>query len=100
MAAACGYAPVRVSATTLPVLTAKWKADPSFRVAYEQLTTGNLNNANLGSLIGDYQGVRNSIRDGMVQMLSNHLSPTAAAQYAEQEANGDITYYNERIGAG
>ena len=100
MAAACGYAPVRLSATKLPVLVAKWKADPSFQVAYEQLTTGTLNNSNLGSLIGDYQGVRNSIRDGMIQMLSSHFSPKAAAQYAQQEANAAISAYNERVGAG
>ncbi len=100
MAAACGYAPVRTSATKVPVLVAKWSADPSFRVAYEQLTSGAVNNANLGSLIGDYQGVRNAIRDGMVQMLSSHLSPSAAAQYAEQEANMAIDTYNERVGAG
>jgi len=100
LAAACGYAPVRVSATKLPVLAAKWRADPSFQVAYEQLTTGTLNNSNLGSLIGDYQGVRNSIRDGMVRMLSGHLSPSAAAQSAESEANADISAYDQRVGVG
>jgi len=100
MAAACGYAPVRVSATTIPVLAAKWSADPSFRVAYQQLTSGAVNNANLGSLIGDYQGVRNAITDGFIQMLSSHLSPLAAAQYAEQEANTAIDNYNQRAGAG
>ncbi len=100
MAAACGYAPVRISATAEPVLVAKWKADPSFRVAYEQLTSGAVNNTNLGSLIGDYQGVRDAITDGFIQMLSNHLSPAAAAQYAEQEANTAIENYNQRVGAG
>ena len=100
MAAEGGYVPVRMSATTMPVLANRWAQDPNYRVGYTQLTTGALSNANIGSLIGDYQGVRNAVQDGMVQMLSNHQSPQAAAALAEREANAKIQDYNTRIGGG
>ncbi len=100
LAAEGGYVPVRVSATQLPVLANRWAQDPNYKVGYTQLTQGTLSNANIGSLIGDYQGVRNSVTDGMVQMLSNGQSSAAAAALAEREANTAIGNYNSRIGAG
>ena len=100
LAAEGGYVPVRLSATSVPVLANRWVQDPNYRVGFTQLTTGALSNANIGSLIGDYQGVRNSVLDGLVQMLSNHQSPQAAAAIAEQEANAKIQGYNARVGSG
>jgi sn-glycerol 3-phosphate transport system substrate-binding protein len=100
LAAEGGYVPVRVSATHLPVLVNRWTQDPNYKVGYTQLTQGTLSYANIGSLIGDYQGVRNAVTDGLVQMLSNGQSPAAAAALAEREANTAIGNYNARIGAG
>jgi len=100
LAAEGGYVPVRASATHLPVLANRWTEDPNYRVGYTQLTQGTLSNANVGSLIGDYQGVRNAVTDGLVQMLSNGQTPAAAATLAEREANTTIANYNARIGAG
>jgi hypothetical protein len=59
-----------------------------------------LSDANIGSLIGDYQGVRNAVADGIEQMVANNMSPQAAASFAENEANAAIQSYNSRIGAG
>jgi hypothetical protein len=92
--------PVRVSSTKLPVLADRWAQDPNYKVGYTQLTQGTLSYANIGSLIGDYQGVRNSVTDGLVQMLSSGQTPAAAAGIAEREANTAIGNYNTRIGAG
>jgi sn-glycerol 3-phosphate transport system substrate-binding protein len=100
LAAEGGYVPVRTSATTVPVLANRWAQDPNYKVGYTQLTTGTLSLANIGSLIGDYQGVRNAVRDGMVQMLANHQTPQAAAAVAEGEANTAMQSYNSRVGAG
>jgi len=99
LAAEGGYVPVRISATTLPVLVNRWASDPNYKVGYTQLTTGKLNNSNIGPLIGDYQGVRNAVADGLEQMVANGMSPTAAASFAENEANAAIQNYNSRIGA-
>lgn len=100
LATESGYVPVRVSATTYPSLVAKWAKDPNYKVGYTQLTTGKLSYANIGSLIGDYQGVRNAVADGLEQMVANKASPKAAASFAQNEANTAIQNYNSRIGAG
>jgi len=97
LAAAAGYVPVRMSATKLPVLATRWGQDPNYRVPYDQLTTGTLSNANIGSLIGDYQGVRDAVRDGLVQMLRNGMAPADAAALAAREANAKIQDYNSRV---
>lgn len=98
LAAEGGYVPVRTSATKLPVLVQRWTSDPNYKVGYAQLTTGKLSNANIGSLIGDYQGVRNAVADGLEQMVANGMAPSSAAQFAEGEANTAIQNYNARVG--
>jgi sn-glycerol 3-phosphate transport system substrate-binding protein len=100
LATESGYVPVRMSSTTYPDLVAKWAKDPNYKVAYTQLTTGKLSNANIGSLIGDYQGVRNAVADGLEQMVANKASPKNASSFAQNEANTAIQNYNSRIGAG
>ena len=100
LATESGYVPVRISSTKFPSLVAKWAKDPNYKVAYTQLTQGKLNYANIGSLIGDYQGVRNAVADGLEQMVANHVAPRAAASFAQNEANTAIQNYNSRIGAG
>jgi len=100
LAAASGCVPTRISATKLPVLANKWAADPNYETAWTQLTTGRLNYANVGSLIGDYQGVRNAVTDGLEQMATNGMSAKSAAAFAQNEANTAIQNYNSRIGAG
>jgi sn-glycerol 3-phosphate transport system substrate-binding protein len=100
LAAESGYVPIRVSATKLPILVNRWASDPNYEVGYEQLTSGQLSYANIGSLIGDYQGVRNGVADGIEQMVANKMSSQAAASFAEGEANAAIQSYNSRIGAG
>jgi len=100
LAAEAGYAPVRPSATKLPVLAERWQKAPDFRVSYDQLIAGGTTPAEVGPMIGDYQGVRNAVRDGFVQMIQAGKSAAAASAIAEQEANAAISAYNARIGAG
>jgi sn-glycerol 3-phosphate transport system substrate-binding protein len=95
-----GYAPIRTDATTVPALQQKWAAEPYFRVSYDQLTTGAENASTAGSLIGDYQGVRDAVKDGMLSMLTGGLSPTQALAKAQGEADDAIAAYNDRVGAG
>ena len=77
----------------------RWASDPNYRVGYTQLTTGTLSNSNIGSLIGDYQGVRNAVVDGLEQMVANGMSPSGRRLRRErgQHRHQD---YNSRIGAG
>ncbi len=62
-----------------PRSRSEWAAEPIYRVSYDQLTTGAENAATAGSLIGDYQGVRDAVKDGMLSMLTGGLSPDGGA---------------------
>jgi sn-glycerol 3-phosphate transport system substrate-binding protein len=100
LAALAGYAPIRSDATTVPVLARRWREEPFFRAAYDQLTTGPENASTAGSLIGDYHGVRDAIRDGLLSMLVRGLTPEAALQKAQREADAALRSYNDRLGVG
>ncbi len=100
LAAALGYAPMRSDAVKVPVLARRWSAEPFYRASYNQLTTGAENDATAGSLIGDYHGVRNAVKDGLLAMLTGGLSPDAALQRAQDEADTAIRSYNERVSGG
>jgi sn-glycerol 3-phosphate transport system substrate-binding protein len=95
-----GFAPIRSDATTIPTLAQKWAREPYFRVSYDQLTTGAEDAATAGSLIGDYQGVRDAVKDGMLSMLTGGLTPAAALAKAQREADTAIKAYNDRLGVG
>jgi sn-glycerol 3-phosphate transport system substrate-binding protein len=98
LAIAGGYVPVRRSSALEPALRLEWQRDPSFRAGYDQLVSGTVSVANVGSLIGDYQGVRDSIKDGMSAMLLQNKTPEQALQLAQQEATQKIQTYNARVG--
>jgi sn-glycerol 3-phosphate transport system substrate-binding protein len=100
LAVSGGYAPIRTDATEVPALQQKWAAEPYFRVAYDQLTTGEENASTAGSLIGDYQGVRDAVKDGMLSMLTGGLTPAQGLDKAQGEADDAIQAYNDRVGAG
>ncbi len=100
LAAEGGYAPMRADATSVPALVQRWRTEPLFRVGYDQLTTGAETTATAGSLIGDYQGVRDAVRDGLLSMLTDGLTPDAALQRAQRQADTAIRAYNERLGLG
>ena len=66
--------------------------------AYDQLLTGPNNAATAGPVIGDYDGVRDAVKQGFEQLLSGK-SPKAALKATKQAADTAIADYNERIGA-
>ncbi len=96
---ACGFVPIRKSAPDDPQLAKKWADDPIFRAGYDQLLAGPLDEATVGSVIGDYQGVRNAVRDGLTAMLAQGKSPEEALAQAQADADAAIEEYNERVGA-
>jgi sn-glycerol 3-phosphate transport system substrate-binding protein len=100
LAAEGGYVPIRTSATEVPVLQARWAAEPAFKVAYDQLVSGPTDDATIGPLIGDYQGVRDAVKDGLLEMLTRGASPEDALRKAQREADAAITAYNRRVGVG
>ncbi|MBX3286198.1 MAG: extracellular solute-binding protein, partial [Actinobacteria bacterium] len=99
LAVAGGYVPVRTDATEVPSLVAHWKAHPAYRVGYDQLVDGPVDNATVGSLIGEYQAVRDATRDALIRMLRYHDDPAEAAGNAKAEADIAMQEYNDRVGA-
>lgn len=99
LAVAGGYVPARTDAQEVPALAEHWASNPSYRVAYDQLLDGPVNDATVGSLIGDYQAVRNAIRDAMIRILRNSDDPADAAGSAKSEADIAMQEYNDRVGA-
>ncbi len=99
LAVAGGYIPAREDAVLVPELMAKWEAEPEFRVGYDQLLAGPVDDATVGSLIGDYQGVRDAVRDTFVRILRRGDDVEDAADDARQEADIRMQEYNDRVGA-
>jgi sn-glycerol 3-phosphate transport system substrate-binding protein len=97
LAAATGYVPVRQSAVDFPEVKAFWAAQPAFRVPYDQLLQPGGRAAN-GSVIGNYQGVRDAVRDGLTAMLAQHKSVDEALADAQRNADAAIQEYNSRVG--
>jgi sn-glycerol 3-phosphate transport system substrate-binding protein len=95
---AVGYVPVRISAVEDPEVQAKWEELPIYRTAYDQLVDGPTNAATSGSVIGDYQGVRDAVTRGLEAMLSGSLTPAEALAQAQAEADEAIADYNARVG--
>jgi sn-glycerol 3-phosphate transport system substrate-binding protein len=98
LAVAGGYVPVRTDATDVPELVAHWKAHPAYRVGYDQLLAGPVDRATVGSLIGEYQAVRDATRDALIRMLRFHDDPAEAAGNAKAEADIAMQEYNDRVG--
>ncbi len=94
-----GYIPTRRSALDDPALDALWAERPFLRVPYDQLAAGPNNATTAGPVIGDYQGVRDAVRDAFVRMLTQGLAPKAAIRQAQDDATKAIRGYNERVGA-
>jgi sn-glycerol 3-phosphate transport system substrate-binding protein len=93
-----GYIPIRKSALDDPALKALWAERPYLRIPYEQVASGPDNATTAGSVIGDYQGVRDAVREGFVRMLAQGVSPRKALRDAARAATEAIQTYNERIG--
>ncbi|MFN8037353.1 MAG: ABC transporter substrate-binding protein [Acidimicrobiia bacterium] len=93
-----GAIPMRKSAVALPALQQFWQQHPEFRVGYDQLVSGPLTSATVGSLIGDYQGVREAVRSNINAMLTGGVAPATALRRAQQQADRAIADYNDRLG--
>lgn len=96
LAIATGYVPVRKSAAAMPSVRAFWAAQPAFEVAYDQLLVPDGRAAD-GSVIGNYQGVRDAVTDGITELLTQGKSAQDALADTEAEADRAIAEYNDRV---
>jgi len=93
-----GYVPVRRSAVEEPALQSLWEQKSWPSLLFDQLDSGPITPASIGPVMGDYQGVRNALRDGFVRMLVGDASPDDAMATTQAEATELIRNYNDRIG--
>jgi sn-glycerol 3-phosphate transport system substrate-binding protein len=93
-----GYIPIRKTAASTAQMQDYWSKNPAYKVAYDQLLSGPNTVATSGSVIGNYVGVRNAVRDAENSMFLQGNNPTAALKQAATNANSAISEYNSRVG--
>ena len=94
-----GYLPIVKAAADSSAVQAFWVKNPGYKVAYEQLLNGPTNPATAGSVIGNYVGVRDAVRDGENSMFLSGTAPAAALKDTASKVTTEIRDYNVQIGA-
>ncbi len=93
-----GYIPIRKASADSPEMQQYWAQNPTYKVAYDQLLTGPVNPATSGSVIGQYTGTRDAVRDAENSMFLNGTDPKTALEDASSNANSAIEDYNSKLG--
>ncbi len=93
-----GYLPIRKAAAATPQMQDYWTKNPTYKVAYDQLLGGPTTVATSGSVIGNYKGVRDAIRDAENSMFLQGKAAKAALKDAASTANSAMAEYNQRVG--
>jgi sn-glycerol 3-phosphate transport system substrate-binding protein len=93
-----GYIPIRKSSAASSEMAAYWAQNPTYKVAYDQLLNGPTNAATSGSVIGQYTGVRDAVRDAENSMFLQGKDPKTALKDASTNATNAIQDYNSKLG--
>ncbi len=93
-----GYLPIRKASASSQAMQDYWAQNPEYKVAYDQLLNGPNSIATSGSVIGNYTGVRDAVRDAENSMFLQGKNPKAALKSAAQNATSAMDEYNTRIG--
>jgi sn-glycerol 3-phosphate transport system substrate-binding protein len=93
-----GAVPTRLSVADDPQVQALWAQKPEYKVGFDQLQQGPLDDATSGPLIGPYQEVRDAVTNGLASMLAGKASVDQALERAQSDADKAIADYNRRVG--
>jgi sn-glycerol 3-phosphate transport system substrate-binding protein len=93
-----GYLPIRKSSADSAAMQQYWQQNPAYKVAYDQLANGPNTVATAGSVIGNYTGVRDAMRDGENDMFLNGTDPKSALAKAAKDATAAMDDYNSKLG--
>jgi sn-glycerol 3-phosphate transport system substrate-binding protein len=93
-----GYIPIRKASASSAAMQTYWAQNPSYKVAYDQLLNGPTNVATSGSVIGNYTGVRDAVRDAENSMFLQGKDPKSALTDAAKNATASMEDYNTRLG--
>jgi sn-glycerol 3-phosphate transport system substrate-binding protein len=95
-----GYVPINNGALELDPLAATYTADPRFQVAFDQLTTGETNEATAGPVLGPARQIRGIVAAALQEVLSAGADPQEALTAAAEESDGQLEDYADRTGTG
>src|SRR4051794_4345139 len=95
-----GYLPIRKASADSSAMQQYWQQNPSFKVAYDQLANGPTTAATSGSVIGNYTGARDALRDAENTMFLSGTDPKSALKDASKNATAAIRDYNTKLGVG
>jgi len=95
-----GYLPIRKASAESSAMQQYWQQNPSFKVAYDQLANGPTTVATSGSVIGNYTGARDALRDAENTMFLSGTDPKTALKNASKNATAAIQDYNTKLGVG
>ena len=95
-----GYIPIRKASASSSDMQQYWQQNPAYKIAYDQLLNGPTNVATSGSVIGNYTGARDAVRDAENTMFLNGTDPKTALKDASKNATSAIDEYNSRLGVG
>jgi sn-glycerol 3-phosphate transport system substrate-binding protein len=93
-----GYLPIRKASADSSAMQQYWQQNPEFKVAYDQLADGPTTVATSGSVIGNYTGVRDAMRDAENSMFLNGTDPKTALKDASKNATAAMQDYNSKLG--
>jgi len=93
-----GYLPIRKASADSTAMQQYWAQNPAYKVAYDQLATGPTNVATSGSVIGNYTGARDAVRDAENSMFLQGKDPKSAVKDASSNATTAIDDYNSKLG--
>lgn len=93
-----GYLPILKSSADSTEMQDYWAKNPYYKVAYDQLVNGPTNAATSGSVIGNYTGARDAMRDAENSMFLNGTDPKTALKNAADDATAKMQDYNSRVG--
>jgi sn-glycerol 3-phosphate transport system substrate-binding protein len=95
-----GYLPIRKASATSAAMQQYWQENPEYKVAYDQLASGPTTVATSGSVIGNYTGTRDALRDAENTMFLTGADPKTALKEASENATTAIDDYNSKLGIG
>ena len=93
-----GYLPIRKASADSAAMQQYWAQNPAYKVAYDQLVSGPTTVATSGSVIGNYTGARDALRDAENSMFLEGKDPKSALKEASSNATSAIEEYNAKIG--
>jgi sn-glycerol 3-phosphate transport system substrate-binding protein len=93
-----GFVPTRHSTADDPSVQQMYAERPFLKVPFDQLEQGAVNTTTSGPVIGDYQSVRDAVRDALDRMLTQGQAPVAALRQAQRESTRKVQDYNARLG--